>query len=145
MALSSLTFDARESSPDTPASGSKIFLGADGKFFSIDSSGSLAPLGTNPPSVTCIVVVSSVQFSAPLQLSDFVASGDTRLSNAREPLPHIHSISDVNGLANALTSAATTFSTNAPSSPLQGSRWVDTSTMRAYEFYDGVWVEVISP
>lgn len=38
----------------------------------------------------------------------------------------------------------TTYSPNAPADPAEADRWVDTNTLRAYEFVGGAWIEIVS-
>jgi hypothetical protein len=42
----------------------------------------------------------------------------------------------------ALGGVTTTYSNTAPLTPLNGSRWVDTTTFRAYDFFNGAWIEI---
>jgi len=41
-------------------------------------------------------------------------------------------------------STKTSYSATAPTSPVQGDRWVDTTDMREFEWYDNYWVEMSS-
>jgi hypothetical protein len=58
------------------------------------------------------------------------------------PSAHSHEISEVNGLQEALTSTA--YSEAPPSNPNESDRWVDSTTLRAYEFFGGAWIEIVS-
>lgn len=53
-------------------------------------------------------------------------------------------ISDINNLQTALDGkqVETVYSDTAPTTPESGQRWVDTTTMTAYEFYSNTWVEI---
>jgi hypothetical protein len=39
---------------------------------------------------------------------------------------------------------ATTYAPSAPADPEEGTRWVDTTTFRAYEYVGGAWIEIVS-
>jgi hypothetical protein len=58
------------------------------------------------------------------------------------PTPHTHEIAEVNGLQEALVS--TTYSDTPPSDPNESDRWVNSTTLRAYEFVGGAWIEIVS-
>jgi hypothetical protein len=53
-------------------------------------------------------------------------------------------LADIDGLEDALDGKAliTVFSDTAPTDPAEGQRWVQTTTMRSYEYYTGAWVEI---
>ena len=109
MAIAALSFDTPATVPDAPASGKKLFLGADGRFFLV------LPDGTQEP----------------LQA---------------EPAAHNHEISEISGLQDALdnSSAGTVYSPTPPSDPTESMRWVDSNTLRAYEFVGEAWIEIVS-
>jgi hypothetical protein len=58
------------------------------------------------------------------------------------PSTHTHDISEVNGLQEAM--ASTVYSEVPPSNPNESDRWVDSTTFRAYEFFAGAWIEIVS-
>jgi hypothetical protein len=109
MALAALTFGIPTTVPDAPASGKKLFLGADGQFFTVLANGSVESLRASP-------------------------------------LAHTHDIFEVNGLQDALGNslAGTTYSPTPPSDPTESMRWVDSTTLRAYEYVGGAWIEIVS-
>lgn len=113
MPIGSIEFSNRSVAPAAPATGKKLFLDASGKFFTVDAAGVTAPLGSAPAG-TGVVVVNNGSFGPPLPLTDFASSG------------HSH----------------TTFSDTPPLTPKEGDRWVDSTTIRAYERLDGSWIEV---
>ena len=115
MPIGSIEFSKRSAAPAAPAAGKRLFLNADGKFSAVDNAGNVELLGAGAaPAGTGIVVVSGGTFGTPLPLSDFASSG------------HTH----------------TTFSDTPPLTPKNGDRWVDSTTIRAYERLDGAWIEV---
>lgn len=119
MPIGSIEFSKRSAAPAAPAAGKRLFLNADGKFSAVDDAGNVELLGAGAgsgaaPAGTGIVVVTNGAFGTPLPLSDFASSG------------HTH----------------TTFSDTPPLTPKNGDRWVDSTTIRAYERLDGAWIEV---
>jgi|688.fasta_scaffold51929_7 hypothetical protein len=59
-----------------------------------------------------------------------------------KPTAHTHEISDVEGLAEALS--GTIYSENPPLTPTESMRWVNSTTLRAYEYVGGAWIEIVS-
>lgn len=53
-------------------------------------------------------------------------------------------IADTSGLQTALDgkALATVYSDTAPLTPIAGQRWVDSTTLRPYEYYNNAWVEI---
>lgn len=53
-------------------------------------------------------------------------------------------ISDITNLQPTLDGkqVKVVYSDSAPANPVEGQRWVDTTTMSAYEFYSNAWVEI---
>jgi hypothetical protein len=89
MAIAALSFDTPATVPDAPASGKKLFLGADGRFFLVLPDGTQEPLLGN-------------------------------------------------------SSTGTVYSPTPPSDPTESMRWVDSNTLRAYEYVGGAWIEIVS-
>jgi hypothetical protein len=55
------------------------------------------------------------------------------------PEAHTHSVSDLTDFDRA---AGTVMSDSAPGSPVEGLRWIKTTTMQEYVYFDSVWVEI---
>lgn len=105
MAIRALQFNPSGTPPAPPATGKKLFLGADGRFFEVRPDGTVEPLRT-------------------------------------QPTAHTHEITEVNGLQEALSS--TVYSEAPPSNPSESDRWVNSTTLRAYEYVGGAWIEIVS-
>lgn len=55
------------------------------------------------------------------------------------PTAHTHVMADITNLT---FPPSTTLSDTAPASPVTGSRWIKTTTMQEYVYFDSYWVEI---
>lgn len=79
-----------------------------------DANGVPFTVGGAAPAGTGLVVVDNGSFGSPLPPTNFALA------------EHVH----------------TTFSATPPLTPKEGDRWVDSSTVRAYEWLSGFWIEI---
>ncbi len=69
----------------------------------------------------------------------FPPSAHTHLKADITDFAHTHVMADITDLA---FPPSTTLSDTAPASPAAGARWIKTTTMQEYVYFDSYWVEI---
>lgn len=87
------------------------------------------------------MAIAALEFGTPTSVPTPPAAGKKLFLGADGKFKAVLPDGTVEGIGGG---SATAYSTTPPSFPADGDRWVDTTTLRAYEYVGGAWIEIVS-
>lgn len=89
------------------------------------------------------MAIASLEFGTPDPIPAPPVAGKKLFLGADGKFKTVAPDGTVEGIGGSGGGSATQYSANPPSAPTNGDRWVDTDTLRAYEYVGGAWIEIL--